>query len=38
MQVEERFDPRKINFNEGIQHCNATALAASEGNVELHRA
>jgi len=32
MQVEERVDPRKMNCNEGIQHCDATALAASEGN------
>jgi hypothetical protein len=32
MQVEERFDPRKMNMNEGIQQCDATALAVSEGN------
>jgi hypothetical protein len=28
MQVGERVDLRKMNCNEGIQHCDATALAA----------
>jgi hypothetical protein len=32
MQVEERFDPRKMNISEGIQQCDVTALAASEEN------